>query len=387
MKRIGIFGSTGSIGQSTLEVVRDQKEHFQVVVLVAGTNDQLLEAQARTWKPELVALADETRGRQLADRLQDENCRVVWGEEGLMMAAAWETMDQALFSIVGAQGLLPICEAISAGKDVAVANKEPLVMAWPVISELLKKHKTQLIPVDSEHSAVWQCLEGHNRSDLKKIHLTASGGPFFDCSKEEIEKATVKQALNHPKWSMGRKITIDSATLMNKGLELIEAVNLFGVKPKDVEILIHPESIVHSMVEFQDGSLLAQLSITDMKLPIQYALSYPKRLTNNYPTLDLTQLRQLNFHRPDAEKFPAIQLAYDAALAGGTMPAVLNAANEVAVNMFLEEKIKFLEIVELIERVMQQHKIIQNPELPEILEMDGWARQQTEEVASGKLSI
>lgn len=387
MKRIGILGSTGSIGVNALQVVRDQKDFFRVTVLAAGSNIKLLEEQAREFKPELVALADSEQGPILAKKLEGEKVRVVWGEEGLLLAATWENMEQVLFSIVGAKGLKPLCEAIQAGKDVAVANKEPMVIAGPLIQELVAKHRVHMIPVDSEHSAIWQCLEGHQREDVKRIHLTASGGPFFGSSPAELERVTVAEALKHPRWQMGRKITIDSATLMNKGLELIEAVNLFNLSPEQIDILIHPESIIHSLVEFQDGSLLAQLSITDMKLPIQYALSYPRRLPNTYPSLNLAEIGRLTFHPPDFEKFPALALAVEAARKGGTYPAVLNAANEAAVSLFLGEKIKFTQIPELIRRVMDHHTVISKPDLNDIFQTDQWARRELEELAYGRIAV
>jgi len=387
MKTIGILGSTGSIGLNALQVVRDQKDSFRVTVLAAGSNEKILEEQAREFKPELVALAGSSRGPLLAQRLKDENIRVVWGEEGLLLASTWENMEQALFSIVGAKGLRPLCEAIQAGKDVAVANKEPMVIAGPYIQELVAKHQVHLVPVDSEHSAIWQCLEGHSKEEVKRIHLTASGGPFLGFSTEELAKVTVSEALKHPRWQMGKKITIDSATLMNKGLELIEAVNLFGVSPDAVEILIHPESIIHSLVEFRDGSMLAQLSITDMKLPIQYALSYPRRLPNPYPALRLAEIRRLSFESPDFARFPALTLALEAARKGGTSPAVLNAANEAAVNLFLEGKIKFTQIVELTRRVMDLHVIVPKPDLNEIFQADQWARRELEELAYGRIAV
>jgi len=387
MKRIGILGSTGSIGVNALQVVRDQKDFFRVTVLAAGSNIKLLEEQAREFKPELVAVADSEQGPLLARKLEGEKVRVVWGEEGLLTAATWENMEQVLFSIVGAKGLKPLCQAIQAGKDVAVANKEPMVIAGPLIQELVAKHRVHMIPVDSEHSAIWQCLEGHQREDVKRVHLTASGGPFLGASPAELERVTVADALKHPRWQMGRKITIDSATLMNKGLELIEAVNLFNLSPEQIDILIHPESIIHSLVEFQDGSLLAQLSITDMKLPIQYALSYPRRLSNPYPSLNLAEIGRLTFHSPDFEKFPALALAVEAARKGGTYPAVLNAANETAVSLFLEEKIRFTQIPELIRHVMDHHTVISKPDLNDIFQTDQWARRELEELAYGRIAV
>ncbi len=387
MKRVGIFGSTGSIGINALQVIRDNPQFFKVTVLAAGSNDKLLLKQALEFRPEVIVIKDSEKAEELTSRLKKEKIRVVSGEEGLILAAAWEKTDQLLFSIVGSEGLLPLCEAIKAGKRVAVANKEPLVMAGRYIQDLVKRHNTQLIPVDSEHSAIWQCLEGHQHKDVRKIHLTASGGPFLNLSKKELEAVTPKEALAHPRWDMGKKITIDSATLMNKGLELIEACYLFSLKPSQIEILIHPEAAIHSLVEFKDGSFLAQLSTADMKLPIQYALSYPERIPSSYPVLDLKKLGALTFKKPDIEKFPALEIAIEAAEAGGTMPAALNAANEVAVDLFLKEEIKFLEITQLIQQVLDQHQSKSNPGLSDILEADRWARCKTEEIMGGRISI
>jgi 1-deoxy-D-xylulose-5-phosphate reductoisomerase len=387
VKKIGILGSTGSIGLNALQVVRDQKESFRVTVLAAGSNEKLLEEQAREFRPELVALADSEKGPALAKKLEGEKIRVVWGEEGLLTAATWDNMEQVLFAIVGSRGLKPLCEAIQAGKDVAVANKEPMVIAGPLIQKLVAKHRIHLIPVDSEHSAIWQCLEGHRKEDLRRVHLTASGGPFFGASPERLETVTVEDALKHPRWQMGKKITIDSATLMNKGLEVIEAVNLFGLEPSEIKVVIHPEAIIHSMVEFQDGSLLAQLSITDMKLPIQYALSYPRRLANRYPALNLAEIGRLTFFEPDFKKFPALELAFEAARSRGTVPAVLNAANEAAVRFFLDEKIKFNQIMDLVRRVVEHHTPNPTPDLNDILQADRWARREIEEMVYGRVAL
>jgi 1-deoxy-D-xylulose-5-phosphate reductoisomerase len=350
------------------------------VGLAAKSNVELLEEQVRIFRPRLVALEDEAKARLLKDRLSGDSkvskVEVLSGPEAMKLVASHPETDTVLSSMVGAAGLIPTLEAVRAKKRVLLANKEVLVMAGEPFTREAQKSKSEVIPVDSEHSAIFQCLDGKKEDEISKIVLTASGGPFLSKDRKDLETVTVEDALKHPNWKMGQKITIDSATMMNKGLEMIEAYWLFGLDRKQITVLIHPQSIIHSMVEFVDGSVLAQLGVPDMKLPIQYALSYPKRLNGISQTLDLARVGALTFMNVDLEKFPAIQLAQDALNEGGTLPAVLNAANEVAVSRFLEGKIRFLEITHLVGDVMQKHQNSSNPTLEEILESDQWARQE-----------
>ena len=403
MKAISVLGSTGSIGTQTLEIAREFPDRFRVVALTAGNNLDLLLEQILHHQPEVVALADAARIGELRDRLAalEPGLRparlpeLVGGSEGLCAAAAWASADLVVTGIVGCAGLLPTLAAIRAGKDLALANKETLIAAGPVVLPELRKSGSRLLPADSEHSALFQCLQGTPWADtarlstgvptpgLRRIQLTASGGAFRDWPSADLAKATVADATSHPNWSMGRKITVDSATLMNKGLEVIEAHYLFGLDYDHIEIVIHPQSIIHSMVELADTSVLAQLGWPDMKLPLLYCLSWPERLETPWRRLDLTAVGQLTFHAPDREKYPCMALAYAAGRAGGTMPAVLNAANEQAVALFLEETIPFLAIPQLIERVCDRHWADhrQDPSLADVLAVDAWARQATCEAA------
>ena len=401
MKAISVLGSTGSIGTQTLEIVEDFPDQFRVVALSAGRNLSLLVSQIQRHRPDVVALADPALLAELKDRLMalpadtrpEPLPHLVGGPEGLDVVASWDAADLVVTGIVGCAGLLPTLAAIRAGKDLAVANKETLIAAGPVVLPELKKSGSRLLPADSEHSAIFQCLQGTPWSDtarlstgvptpgLRRIQLTASGGAFRDWSAADLEKATVADATSHPNWSMGKKITVDSASLMNKGLEVIEAHYLFGLDYDHIEIVIHPQSIIHSMVELADSSVLAQLGWPDMKLPILYCMSWPSRLETPWRRLDLTEVGQLSFRAPDPAKYPCMDLAYAAGRAGGTMPAVLNAANEEAVAQFLEEKIHFLDIPKMIEGACEQHKpdLAANPCLDDVLAVDQWARQAVRE--------
>ena len=381
LKRIAILGSTGSIGRSALEVIEQFPDQFQVVALAAGKNVDLLTEQIQRFRPKVAAVLDQDLANDLVDRLPaDIEVEVRAGSPGYQNIANCPDADMVLSSMVGAAGLLPTLSAIRAGKDVALANKETLVMAGALVMEEVKRYQTRLLPVDSEHNAIFQALEGHRREDLKRILLTASGGPFLNMPKEQLESVTPAQALAHPNWEMGAKITIDSATMMNKGLEVIEAKWLFDVAVENIDVHIHPQSIVHSMVEYVDGSVIAQMGMPDMRVPIAYALAYPERLKLDFPTLDFFSVQTLTFQEPDLSRFPCLDLAFNACKAGGTMPAVLNASNEVAVQAFLDKRIPFLGIARLVDRVMQEHELAPAKELQAILAADTWARQRTEEI-------
>ncbi len=376
MKTLSILGSTGSIGVNTLDVVRRFKDRFSVVGLAAGQNINLLRQQALEFRPKLVSVSKHTLAEELAPELKREGIRVVCGEEGLIEVAAHPEADLVLSALVGARGFLPTLRALSIGKDVALANKEALVVAGPIIAKEAARSQARLLPVDSEHSAIWQCLEGAKKESVRKLILTASGGPFLRRDLNSFSSITMYEALEHPNWRMGKKITIDSATLMNKGLEMIEAHYLFDEPPEKLEVVIHPQSVVHSMVEFVDGSVIAQLGNADMRLPIQHALTYPERWENDLPSINLTSIRTLEFFEPDLEKFPCLQLAHEALRLGGSMTAVLNAANEIAVENFLMERIPFTSIPQIVESTMQKHVTKMNPSLDDILEADRWSREQ-----------
>lgn len=353
-----------------------------MVSLAAHRNVDLLAEQVRRLRPSIVSVGTEEGARRLRELLgSDEDLEICWGSEGLARAATVETADVVVVAVAGTVGLGPTLAAISAGKDIALASKEVLVAAGSLVDKLVAEKGTKLLPVDSEHSAIFQCLQGEDRRKIRRLMLTASGGALKDCPIENLRFVTVEQALAHPTWSMGRKITIDSATLMNKALEIIEAHWLFGVDASRIEVVIHPQSIVHSMVEFDDGSVIAQMGIPDMRLPIQYALLYPERIDTGLPRLDITDVGSLTFSRPDPERYPGLALAYEAAEAGGTMPAVMNAANETAVYEFLEGKIGFLQIQETVRRVMHAHEPVSDPTLEEILEADAWARRAALEIS------
>lgn len=375
MKSIVILGSTGTIGVNTLDVVRSFPGRFKVHGLVAGGNVSRLARQIREFSPELVSIRDESDISTLRKLLGRRRVEILHGEEGAVAVATATKADLVLAAIVGGAGLVPTLAAVSAGKDVALANKEALVMAGEIFVREAQKKKVRLLPVDSEHSAVFQCLEGNRREDVDRIILTASGGPFLRTSLKELKRVTVKQALNHPNWKMGRKITIDSATMMNKGLEVVEARWMFGVLPEQVEVVIHPQSIVHSMVRYRDGAVMAQLGIPDMRIPIAYALSHPVRLENGLKPLSLIQQGQLTFLPVEASRYPALGLVYQALRIGGTLLPVLNAANEVAVEAFLNGRIGFREIHRVIDGTMAAHRSRRATNLQQILEADQWARR------------
>lgn len=379
MKRVVILGSTGSIGRNALEVIGRHRDRFKVTGLAAGSNIEVLEKQVRDFCPEIVALADYEASDRLRKRI-GSTVEVLGGQEGINALASYENSDFVLSAMVGFSGLMPTLNAIRAGKTVGIANKETLVVAGEIIMGEARSRDVMILPVDSEHSAVFQCLEGRDRNCLRKIILTASGGPFRNRNAEEFRDISPDEALRHPRWKMGKKVTIDSSTLMNKGLEVIEASHLFGLGPEEIEVVIHPESIIHSMVEFIDGTIISQQSVPDMKGPIAYALSYPERLDNIMPSLDLTEVGTLSFFKPDLDRFPCLRYAYEALRAGGTMPAVLNASNEVAVKAFLEGIIHFDEIPVIINKTMSYHTIKGSPELDDIIEADHWARLIAEEI-------
>ncbi len=374
MKRLSILGSTGSIGCSTLNAIDLHPERFEVVGLAAGANVELMLEQVRRYRPRVAALFDETAARLLQE--QASETRVVAGLQGVLEVACESRADTVVAAITGAAGLRPTFSAILEGKAIALANKETLVMAGDLIMKEVSRAAIPLLPVDSEHNAIHQCLRGARTSELRRILLTASGGPFLNASADQLEKVTAEEALRHPTWEMGPKISIDSATLMNKGLEVIEAHHLFGVSAEQISIVIHPQSVVHSMVEFVDGNILAQMSITDMRAAILYALSYPDRLDACLPSLDLFSVAKLEFQAPDPQRFPCIRLAYEALRAGGTYPAVLNAANEVAVASFLEGGIGFAAIPRIIEETLEAHKSVAASTLDAVFQADRWARRQ-----------
>ena len=366
MKKIAILGSTGSIGTQTLEVVRENGD-LEVLGLAAGNNIKLLEEQIREFHPKLVAVWTEEKARKLRDNVKDVDVKVVCGMEGLIEVATIDGAEILVTAIVGMIGIRPTIEAIKAGKDIALANKETLVTAGHIIMPLAKEHHVSILPVDSEHSAIFQSLQGNPNGALHKILLTASGGPFRGKKREDLANIRVEDALKHPNWEMGRKITIDSSTLVNKGLEVIEAKWLFGVEIEQIEVVVHPQSIIHSMVEYVDGAIIAELGTPDMKLPIQYAIYYPERRFLPGERVDFAKLSQLTFEKPDMDTFYGLRLAIEAGKAGGSLPTVFNAANELAVSKFLERKIKYLQIPEIIEACMNSHKNIASPTVEEIL--------------------
>ena len=378
MKNVVLLGSTGSIGTSTIKVAEDLPEHVRLIGLAAGNNSELLLEQTRKHKPAAISITDPAKAKELSDTFGSA-VEVHSGNEGLLKLATMPAADIVLIAIVGTAGLQPALAAIRAGKDIAVASKEILVMAGEIVMSEARKHGVRVLAVDSEHSAIFQCLDGKPPSSVRKLWLTASGGPFrskSDWPKERFAEITVERALKHPSWVMGRKITIDSATLFNKGLEMIEARWLFDIEMARVGVVVHPQSIVHSMVEFVDGSLIAQLSTPDMCLPIQYALTYPARAASDRVQTNFPRIGSLTFEEPDVERFPAIELARRAGEVGGTLPAVLNAANEVAVEAFVNRKINFPQITELVRRTMDAHQVVPHATLEQILEADAWARRE-----------
>ncbi|WMI79863.1 1-deoxy-D-xylulose-5-phosphate reductoisomerase [Anaerotignum sp. MB30-C6] len=373
MREISILGSTGSIGTQTLEVV-DNLNDIKVAGISGNHNIDLLEKQARKYKPRFVAVMEENQAKMLKDRLSDVKTKVLTGMDGLIEVATINSIDTVVTSVVGNVGLKPTFEAISAGKNIALANKETLVSAGQLVMDLAKAKGISIYPVDSEHSAIFQSLQGNDENPIRRILLTASGGPFRGKNRGDLMHIAAADALKHPNWSMGKKITIDSATLMNKGLEVMEAKWLFGVSTDQIEVLVHPQSILHSAVEYEDGAIMAQMGEPDMKVPIQYALTYPKRQKSPFPKVDFTQRNTLTFEKPDMETFRCLALAYHALEVGGTLPAVLNGANEIAVEKFLKGKISFLQIPELIERTMNAYTVKYEYTLDDLLEADAWAR-------------
>jgi 1-deoxy-D-xylulose-5-phosphate reductoisomerase len=369
MKKVFVLGSTGSIGENTLNVIRNFPDHFCISALSVNKNTNHLLKQINEFKPRIVVVNDEQAAIKLKGKLP-KDCKLLVGKEGLRTAAFESDYDIFIGAMVGYAGLDPTIEAIKRGKRIALANKETLVVAGEVVNNLCKKNGAEIIPIDSEHSAIYQCLVGENIDEVDKLIITASGGPFLNKDKSFFEHATVEEALNHPNWKMGNKITIDSATMMNKGLEVIEAHWLFGLETDKIEVLIHPQSIIHSMVQFRDGSIKAQMGLPDMKLPIQYALSYPQRLENNFERTNMASIGSLNFYEPNFEKFECLRLAYNALETGGTAPCVLNAANEVAVDKFLKKEIKFSWIPRLIENALEKIGNHQSPDLDTIFECD-----------------
>jgi 1-deoxy-D-xylulose-5-phosphate reductoisomerase len=385
LKNITILGSTGSIGQSTLAVVEKFPDRFKVVALAAGNNVDILEKQVRQFRPVMVSVVSPSSAESLKKRCADVNIRILSGIEGMIQVAAVDEAHITVSAIVGTAGLVPTLAAIRAGKTIALANKEVLVTAGELVMAECRSRGVKLLPVDSEHSAIFQCLHAGANKDIRKLILTASGGPFRNFSKKDLAKVTLAQALKHPNWSMGKKITIDSATLMNKGLEVIEARWLFDIRPEMIKVLVHPQSIVHSMVEYTDGAVVAQLGMPDMKGPIAYALSYPDRLDDVSPALDLASIGTLTFEEPDRSRFPCLDYAYDALRAGGSMPAVLSAANEIAVKHFLDEKIGYADIAQVIKATMEAHTPSPIKTVEDTLKADLWARKEAEKVIASKL--
>ncbi|MDO8538125.1 MAG: 1-deoxy-D-xylulose-5-phosphate reductoisomerase [archaeon] len=381
MKNICVLGSTGSIGSQTLDVARHHKKEFKITALASLNEVEQVLAQIKEFSPQIVCLFEETAAEKLREKLNN-GIEVVSGIKGLEEISAHDSSDTVVTSVVGSIGLMPTISAIKKGKTIALANKETMVAGGEIVTKLAEKHSAKIIPIDSEHSAIFQCLNGSNIKQLKKVILTCSGGPFRGKKFSEFANASLEQALNHPTWKMGGKITIDSASLMNKALEVIEAKWLYDLSPEQIEVIIHPQSIVHSMVEFIDGSILAQLGTHDMRTPIQYALSYPERLETFYPTLDLTQTKTLTFEQPDLENFPCLSYGFEAVKVGGTFPLVLNAANEEVVYAFLKNQIKFGDIPTTIKKVLDSHKLIKHPTLEEVLETDKKIREITRKVLS-----
>lgn len=372
-KNISILGSTGSIGTQTLDVVREIGG-INVKAITANNNIELLEKQIREFNPDIAAVMNEEMAEKLKERVKDCGTKILSGIDGLIEAAVYKESDTVVTSVVGNIGIVPTFEAIKAGKNIALANKETLVSAGKLIINAVKKYGVKLYPVDSEHSAIFQCLRGNEDNKIRRILLTASGGPFRGRKREELLNVRAEDALKHPNWSMGKKVTIDSASLMNKGLEVIEAKWLFGVDVEDIEVLIHPQSIVHSAVEYEDGAVIAQMGEPDMKVPIQYALTYPKRVKNSFPKIDFAQRNSLTFEKPDMDTFKCLSLAYRAIKTGGTMPTVMNGANEMAVAAFLENKIGFLDIADIIEKTMMSYNVKYDYAVEDLVEADKWAR-------------
>ena len=384
MKRLAILGSTGSIGVNTLDIVKQFPERFKVVSLAAGVNIQLLKQQILQFQPKMISVLNKELSEALRRELVSFPADIVHGVEGLIQVATHPEVDLVVSALVGAVGLIPTLSAIKAGKNIALANKESLVMAGGLVMEEARRHQIQVLPVDSEHSAVFQALLGHRKEDVHRIILTASGGPFLHLPLGKLQEVTAREALRHPNWEMGRKITVDSASLMNKGLEVIEAHWLFDVPVEKIDVHIHPQSVIHSMVEYVDGSIVSQLGITDMRIPISYALAFPERLNLPLLRLNLFQKESLSFLPPDLERFPCLDLAYRAIKIGGTMPATLNAANEIAVNAFLDGALPFTKIPSLIRQVMEEHDVKPAQTLEDVLRADHWARETSRTILERK---
>jgi 1-deoxy-D-xylulose-5-phosphate reductoisomerase len=377
-KRIAILGSTGSIGCNALDLLKRIPKRFEVVGLTANENISLLKKQVEEWQPRVIAVGDEEKCREIRTLINLRKTSVLSGIEGILEVAIRKDVDLVLSAIVGSTGLRPTMAAIEAGKQIALASKEPVVMAGELLMAEVRKRGAALIPVDSEPNAIFQCLQGRKKESVKRLIVTASGGPFRSLSREEMSRVTPEEALAHPAWKMGKKISVDSATMINKGLEVIEAHYIFEIPVSKIDVVIHPEAKIHSMVEFIDGNILAVIGVTDMRTPIQYALTYPEKIPTPIKPLDLSQISPLTFQTPDTDRFPGLECGYSAAKAGGTMPAVLNAANEIAVAAFIEGEIGFLDITDLCRKVMEKHKTEQKPGMEEILEADRWAREETE---------
>ena len=383
MKHLVILGSTGSIGTNTLDVVSKFPDQFQVVGLAAGSNDQVLEKQITAFKPKVVALSCPDAAKRLRSRIDTTRVEVLEGDSGLCEVARLPQCDLVISSIVGGAGLKPTLSAIQAGRQIALANKEPMVMAGQLMQQEAHKHGVKIFPIDSEHSAIFQSMEGHRKVDIRRVVLTASGGPFWDWSTSDLEQVTPEQALQHPNWKMGAKITTDSATLMNKGLEVIEARWLFNIPAAQIDVVIHRESIMHSLVEYCDGSVISQLGHPDMRTPISYAMNSPERMPLHPPLLDLGKIGKLTFYSPDTEKFPCLQLAYDALAGEAGLPATLNAANEVAVHAFLSHQIAFLDISRVVRETMNAYIPAPLSTIEEVLELDQWARRAATDIMKG----
>ena len=376
MKKLVVLGSTGSIGTQTLDVVRANPDRFHISVLVANRSDELLEKQIKEFQPELAVLSDEAAAKRLKERFAGKT-RIEGGRQAVIDAAVYPEADIIVTSLMGFAGLEPTMAALEAGKDIALANKETLVVAGELVMAKAKEKGCAILPVDSEHCALFQCLQGQDRAALEKLIITASGGPFRGKKADQLQNVTIKDVLAHPTWNMGQKITVDSASLINKGLEVIEARWLYDVDFDRIQVVVHPQSIIHSMVQYQDGTVMAQLGCTDMRLPIQYALTYPERVVSSFPRVDFYELAKLTFEKPDMDTFRGLKLAFEAGRTGGTMPCIMNAANEVAVEAFLRGESGFLRIYELIEAAMNAGEVVYRPSLEQLLEADRWARAFT----------
>ncbi|MFW6148435.1 MAG: 1-deoxy-D-xylulose-5-phosphate reductoisomerase [Atribacterota bacterium] len=382
-KRIAILGSTGSIGKQTLEVVKNEPESFEVVVLSAWKNIELLKEQITQFKPRYAVVKDDRLAKELKNRLSNRiNCRILYGDFGLSKGATSDEIDMLVIAITGMAALKPTIEAINAKKEIGLANKEILVSAGEILLEQARANKIRIIPIDSEHSGLFQCIQPEFLSNIEKIMITASGGPFYHLKESAFDSVSVEEALNHPNWQMGKKVSIDSATLMNKGLEVIEAYRLFDIPINNIEILVHPQSYIHALVQYNDGSMIAQISNHDMRIPIHFALHYPKRFANSFPRINLAKIGQLTFKKLDTKRFPSIDLCYEAIKQGGTFPTVLNAANEIAVNAFLNQGLKFKDIVKVVAMVMNKHKNKNNPSIHDIIYQDRETRKLTTKICN-----